>query len=326
MNRREFIAGLGGAAAWPLAARAQQAAMPVVGFLHSESREVNASRVRAFQQGLRETGYVEGRNIAVEYRWGDGQFDRLPSLAADLVRRPVNAIVAGGQTTVLAAKAATGTIPIIFQTGANPVETGLVVSLNRPGGNLTGITSLNLELGPKRLELLRELRPTATTFALLVNPTNQSQTEIISREIRAAAEKLGLQLRILSAGSEQEFEPAFATAVQLRAGGLVIAPDAYLTSHSALLAALAERYAVPTIYPFHENAAAGGLMSYGGDLTDQFHQIGIYTGRILKGEKPADLPVQQSTKIELIINLKTAKALGLTIPETLLATADEVIQ
>jgi putative ABC transport system substrate-binding protein len=317
-----------------LAARAQQAAMPVVGFLHSESREVNASRVRAFQRGLRETGYVEGQNIAVEYRWVDGQFDRLPSLATDLVRRPVNAIVAGGQTTVLAAKAATGTIPIIFQTGADPVQTGLVVSLNRPGGNLTGISSLNLELGPKRLELLRELRPAATTFALLVNPTNQGQTEIISREIRAAAEKLGLQLRILSAVSEQEFEPAFATAVQLRAGGLVIGPDAYFTSHSGRLAELAERYAVATIYPFHgskrrapsENAAAGGLMSYGGDLTDQFHQVGIYTGRILKGEKPADLPVQQSTKIELVINLKAAKALGLDFPITLLGRADQVIQ
>ena len=247
-------------------------------------------RRTAWWGSLRETGYVEGRNIAVEYRWVDGQFDRLPSLATDLVRRPVNAIVAGGQTTVLAAKAATGTIPIIFQTGANPVETGLVLSLNRPGGNLTGITSLNLELGPKRLELLRELRPAATTFALLVNPTNQGQTEIISREIRAAAEKLGLQLRILSAGSEQEFEPAFATVVQLRAGGLVIGPDAYFTSHSGRLAALAERYAVPTIYPFHENAAAGGLMSYGGDLTDQFHQIGIYTAASSKAKSPPTCP------------------------------------
>jgi putative ABC transport system substrate-binding protein len=326
MRRRDFLAVLGGAAAWPIAARAQQGALPVVGFLHGESQAVNASRVRAFQQGLSETGYVEGRNVAVEYRWVDGQFDRLPALAADLVRQPVNAIAAGGHIAVLAAKAATSTIPIVFQTGADPVETGLVASLNRPGGNLTGITSLNLELGPKRLELLHELRPAATTFALLVNRTNQSQTEIISHEMRAAADTLGLQLRILSAGDEQEFEGVFATAVQMRAGGLVISPDAYFSSRSVRLAALAARYAVSTIYPFRENVAAGGLMSYGGDLAEQFHQVGIYVGRILNGDKPGNLPVQQATRVELIINLKTAKALGITVPITLLGRADEVIE
>jgi len=282
--------------------------------------------VRAFQQGLGETGYIEGRNVAIEYRWVDGQFDRLPALAAELVRRPVNAIAAGGQSAVIAARTATSTIPIVFQTGADPVETGLVASLNRPGGNLTGVTSLNLELGPKRLELLRELRPAATTFALLVNRTNQSQTEIVAREMRAAANTLGLELKVLSAADEQEFDVAFASAVQIRAGGLVVAPDAYFSSRSERLAALAAGHAMPTIYPFRENADAGGLMSYGGDLRDQFHQVGVYTGRILKGEKPADLPVQQSAKIELVINLKSAKGLGLEIPITLLGRADDIIE
>jgi putative ABC transport system substrate-binding protein len=326
LPRREFITLLGGAAAWPLAARAQQPAVPVVGFLHSGSRGANVDRVRVFKQGLSETGYVEGRNVAIESRWADGQFDQLPAMAADLVRRPVSVIVAVGQVTVVAAKAATSTIPIVFQAGADPVETGLVASLNRPGGNLTGVTSLNLELGPKRLELLRELRPAATMFALLVNRTNQSQTEIITREIRAAANALGLELEVLSAANEQEFGAVFATVAQVRAGGLMIAPDAYFSSHSGQLATLAARYGIPAIYPFKEDAAAGGLMSYGGDPRDQSHQVGVYTGRILKGEKPADLPVQQSTKVELVINLRAAKSLGLTFPITLLGRADEVIE
>jgi putative tryptophan/tyrosine transport system substrate-binding protein len=325
MRRRDFIAGLGGtAAAWPIAARAQQPAMPVIGFLGNESPELWMSRLGAFRKGLSESGYVEGRNVAIEYRWAEGRIDRLPALAADLVRRQVGVIVAVGPGP-RAAKAATTSIPIVFSTGADPVASGLVASLNRPGGNLTGATSLNAELAPKRLELLHELLPTTTIIALLLNPTNVN-AETIPGDLQAAARTLGLQLHVLRASTERDLDTAFATLRQLRAGGLVIPNDFFFNARSEQLAALSVRHAVPTIFQYREFAAAGGLMSYGGNFTDNYRLLGIYTSRILKGEKPADLPVQQATKIELFINLKTAKALGLTFPLTLLGRADEVIQ
>jgi putative tryptophan/tyrosine transport system substrate-binding protein len=325
MRRREFIAGLGGAVAWPLAAWAQQPAMPVVGFLHSASPGPYARLVAAFQQGLGETGYVEGRNVAIEYRWANDQYDRLPALAADLVRRQVT-VIAANNTAALAARAATATIPIVFASATDPVQGGLVASLARPGGNLTGATTLGSELEPKRLELLHELVPRETTFAVLVNPANPRASENSLRRLQPAARSLGLQLHVQNVTSELDFDTAFATLRQLRVGGLVIEAAAFFTNRSEQLAALALHHAVPTIYQTREFAAAGGLMSYGGSFMDPYRLAGVYTGRILKGDKPADLPVQQSTKIELIINMKTAKALGLTIPETLLATADEVIQ
>jgi len=322
MNRREFIMLLGGAVAWPLAARAQQA-MPAIGFLGSESFE---DRLRAFRQGLRDTGYVEGNNVAIEYRWAEGQNDRLPTLAANLVRIRVTVIATPDTTAALAAKAATTTIPIIFFTAANPVEIGLVANLARPGGNLTGVTTLGLEVGPKRLELLHELVPAATTMALLVNPTSLALSERTTRDLQTAARALGLKIHVLHASTEREIDSAFATFAQLRAGGLVIGPDAFFTSRAEELAALALRHRVPAIYQFREFVEAGGLMSYGTDLTDGNRLTGVYTGRILKGEKPADLPVQQSSKAELIINLKTARALGLTVPLPLIGRADEVIE
>jgi putative ABC transport system substrate-binding protein len=327
MKRRDFIACLGGAAvAWPLAARTQQSAIPVIGFLDSGSPNETADRVAAFRDGLTDAGYVEHRNVGIEYRWAEGRYDRLPRLAAELVRRPVAVIVStAGSAGALAAKAATTTIPVVFQGGFDPVAVGVVASLNRPGGNITGVTSLNAELVPKRLELLHELVPMATIIAVLLNPAGPI-VEAISRDLQAAARSLGLQLHVLQASTEREIESAFANLAQLRPGGLLISADAFFNTHSEQLAALALRHAVPAIHSYRDFAAAGGLMSYGGSFTDQYRFAGVYTGRILKGEKPADLPVQQSTNVELIINLKTAKALGLTVAPTLLARSDEVIE
>jgi putative tryptophan/tyrosine transport system substrate-binding protein len=326
MRRREFITLLGGAAVtWPLAARAQQPAMPVIGFLNGASPEGYVPLVAAFRQGLKEAGYVEDRNVAIEYRWAEGQYDRLPELAADLVRRQVSVIAATSTPANLIAKAATSTIPIVFTTGGDPVQLGLVASLSRPGGNVTGVTNLNVEVVPKKLELLHELVPTATIIALLVNPTNHlAATE--SRGLEAAASTLGLQLHILRASSERDFDTVFKVLTQLRPGGLIIGADAFFVSRSEQLAALTVRQAVPTIFENRPFAAAGGLMSYGGSTTDNYRLAGIYTGRILKGEKPADLPVVQSSKVELIINLNTAKTLGITVPLPLLGRADEVIE
>jgi putative tryptophan/tyrosine transport system substrate-binding protein len=327
MRRREFITLLGGVAiGWPLAASAQQPAMPVVGFLGGESSDLYADLLRALRQGLKETGYVEGQNVGIEYRWAEGQNEKLPSLAADLVRRRVAVIVAAGTPATLAAKAATTTIPIVFFVAGGPVELGLVASLNRPSGNLTGMTTLTLEVASKWLELLHELMPTTSTFALLINPTSPALAEIQSRDLQTAARKLGLQVHLLEASTDRDIDTAFARLVQLRSGGLVISSDSFLERRSERLAALAKRYAVPAVCGFREFATAGGLMSYGASITDAFRWIGVYTGRVLKGEKLADLPVQQATKVELIINLKTAKALALTVPLPMLGRADEVIE
>ena len=328
MRRRTFISLIGGAVAWPLAARAQQPAMPVVGFLNSRGPSEDAYVLAAFRQGLKETGYVEGQNVVVEYRFAQNQYDRLPVLAADLVRRQVAVIVAN-TPAALPAKAATTTIPIVFLTSVDPVETKLIASLNRPGGNLTGVTVLGVEIGPKQLQLLHEVIPAATTMVVLINPANPANPAIAeaqSRDMHAAARTLGLAAHVLHASTERDFDMVFATLVQLRVGALAIGSDPFFTSRTEQLAALALRHAVPAIFQFREFAAAGGLMSYGSSIRDTYRLGGIYAGRILKGENPADLPVQQSTKVELVINMKTAKALGLTVPITLLGRADEVIE
>jgi putative ABC transport system substrate-binding protein len=327
MNRREFITLLGGAvASWPLVARAQQA-MPVVGFINVASAKGSYAppHLSAFLKGLSEAGYVDGHNVAIEYRWAEGRSDRLPAMVADLVHRQVAVIAATSTPAALAAKAATKTIPIVFTTTSDPVQLGLVASLNQPGGNVTGATQINLEVAPKRLQILHEAAPTARAVALLVNPANPSLAAI-KNELQAAARTLGLELHVLNASTEPDFEGAFAQLIEFQAGGLVIGGDPFFTSWIEKLAALTVQYAVPAIYQNREFAVAGGLLSYGTDFRETFRLAGNYTGRVLKGDKPADLPVQQATKVELIINLKTAKALGLDVPPTLLARADEVIE
>jgi putative tryptophan/tyrosine transport system substrate-binding protein len=326
IGRREFISLLGGAVvAWPLAARAQQPAMPVVGFLNSQSPGVYAPMAAAFHQGLSEIGFVEGQNVAIEYRWAQGRSDRLRALAAELVRRHVALIVAAGSSSALAAKAETTTLPIVFSAAVDPVALGLVASLDRPGGNVTGVTNLSVELVQKQVEMLHELVPTATVTAALLNPTFPG-SESQSRDLQAPARKLGLELHVLHASTERDFEPIFAAMVQLRAGMLVIGADPFFFGHRDQIAALAIRHRMPAIFFLREFATVGGLMSYGPIVTESYRQVGIYAGRTLKGEKSADLPVMQSTKFQLVINLNTAKALGLEIPPTLLARADEVIQ
>jgi putative ABC transport system substrate-binding protein len=326
MKRRQFIAGIGSAMAWPLAARAQQAAMPVVGFLSPQSADDDYKNFTVpFHQGLKEAGYVEGQNVAVEYRWAGNEADRLPALAADLVRRGVAVIVAASTTAALATKAATTTIPIIFVTGGDPVALGLVARLNRPGANLTGSSSLVVELAPKRLQLLGELIPSAAAFGVLADPAFPDTQSVIA-DLQAAARTLGRQLVVVNARTDSDLEVAFATFSRQRVGAVLVGTSSLYNRRMEQLAALAARHAMPAIFLYREFVLAGGLVSYGSSLRYGLHQSGIYTGRILKGEKPADMPVQQPTKFDLVINLKTAKALGLTIPETLLATADEVIQ
>jgi putative ABC transport system substrate-binding protein len=327
VKRREFITLVGGAAAaWPLAASAQQPAVPVIGFLNPTSPETRRELIAAFYQGLAESGYVVGRNVAIEYRWAKGQNDRLPAMAADLVQQRVAVIVLDGTATALAAKAATQTIPIVFIVGADPVELGLVASLGRPGGNMTGVVALSLGTAAKRLQLLHELVPAVADIAFLRNPTNPYYAALETTELQAAAGVLGLRLLLLNASNPGEIEVAFANLVAQRAGAFLLCTDPFFMAARDQLVALASRHAVPAIYPFREDAVAGGLISYGTSLPDAFHLVGGYTGRILNGNKPADLPVQQVTKMEMVINLKTAKALGLTIPDKLLALADEVIE
>jgi putative ABC transport system substrate-binding protein len=329
MRRREVIALLGGAASAllrPLAARAQQPALPVVGFLTSRGPGDSPQLLAASRQGLKDTGFVEGQNVTFEYRFAGHQNEQLPALAADLVHRQVTVIATSGSPAALAAKAATATIPVVFETGADPVRLGLVASLNRPGGNVTGVTQLNEEVAAKRLELLHELVPTATVMALLVNATEPAIAERTTRISQAAAHTLGLELHVLNASTERDFDAVFASLIQFRASGLVIGPSVFFNDRSEQLAALAVRHAVPAVFVSRQFVAAGGLMSYGGSQPDAYRLAGVYIGRVLKGEKPSELPVQQGTKVELFLNLKTAKALGITIPLPLLGRADEVIE
>jgi putative ABC transport system substrate-binding protein len=326
MKRREFLSLLGGAAAaWPLAARSQQAAMPVIGLLNGRSIDDAAYLVAAFRQGLNEGGYVEGRNVTIEYRWADGHYDRMPAMAADLVHRQVALIAALGDPSPFVAKAATATIPIVFLSGSDPVRRGMVVSLNRPGGNMTGVSVVTGVLVAKRMQLLREVVPTAAVFAMLVNPNNLN-AETYTKDVKEAAQTLGLPLRILNASNDRDFDAVFATLVQLRPSALIVGSDPFLNSRSEQLVALAARHAVPAIYNYRESVTAGGLMSYGTSLADGWRLAGVYTGKILRGAKPADLPVQNAVKVELVINLKTVKTLGLTFPLPLLGRADEVIE
>ena len=329
MRRRDLIAALGGAAvAWPLAAYAQQSAMPVVGFLNPASPQSYPRPLAAFLKGLAEAGYIDGQNITIQYRWAEGHNDRLPALAADLVRSRVSVIAATTTAAALAAKAATSTIPVVFETGSDPIKLGLVASLSRPGGNITGAASMSVEvIAAKGLELLHELLPAARVIALLVNPTNPTVAEPQEREVLAAARALGLEVRVLqAANSERDFDGVFAKLIELHAAGLVISADALFTSQSQQLAALAVCHAVPAVHARREFAMVGGLLSYGSEITDSYRVAGLYTGRILKGDKPADLPVQQATKVELVINLKAAKALGIAIPLSLSGRADELIE
>ena len=326
MRRREFIAALGGAAAhWPLAASAQQSAMPVIGLLGSATASVWTPQVGAFHQGLRDAGYVEGNNVSIEARWANGQYDRLPAMAAELVQRQVTVIAAFSTPAARAAKAATTTIPIVFTTIANPVQIGLVASLSRPDGNMTGATNLGVEVEPKLVQLMHDAVPRAKIIALLVNPTNFN-SETLSRSLQPAARTFGLQLHVVNASSESDFDTVFATLRQLTADGLIVVDDVFLNTHSRELAALTIRHTIPAISQNREFTVAGGLMSYTGSVPDEYRQAGVYTGRILKGEKPADLPVVQATRFELVINLKTAKALGLNVPIGLLNAADDVIE
>jgi ABC-type uncharacterized transport system substrate-binding protein len=326
MRRREFIAALGGAASWPLAARAQQPAVPVVGYLYSGAPETSAPWVAAFRRGLGEVGFFEGRNVEIEYRWANNEPERLPELAANLVRRRVSVIVSPGiSAATLAAKAATATIPIIFRTGGDPVELGLVASLNRPGGNVTGVNAMSLETGTKRLGLLHELLPGAARFAVLGNP-NDLNAEPLTKDLQAAALTIGRQIEFFSASNHREIDVAFANLVQMRPDALLVTPQGLFNNRRVQIVTHATRHALPTIYSFREFAEIGGLMSYGSSATDQFRLTGNYAGRVLKGEKPADLPVLRASKFELVINVQTAKVLGIEIPSTLLARADEVIE
>ena len=328
MKRRAFITLLGGAAvAWPLAARAQQPAMPVIGILEAGGAELNPGNATAFRKGLSETGYTEGQTVAIEYRWAEGQYERLPELAAELVRRRAAVIVTPfSVAATLAARAATTTVPIVFSTGADPVETGLVASLNRPGGNVTGAVTMNAELAAKRFGLLQELLPTATRFAVLVNPTTARVAKAVTADVQAAASVTGRQVEVLTASTSREIDTAFATVVQKRIDTLLHSPDLFFTTRRAQIIVLAARHAVPVIYANREDAVAGGLMSYGSSMADVSRQLGIYAGRTLKGEKPADMPVLRATKFEFVINLQTAKTIGITVPPTLLARADEVFE
>jgi putative ABC transport system substrate-binding protein len=328
MRRREFITFVTGAAAWSVAARAQQPDKgPVIGFLGASSADVYESRLGSFRRGLSETGFAEGQTVTIDYRWAEGHYERLPALAAQLVQRQVAVLVAGGGTpAAVAAKAATQTIPIVFAVAIDPVAAGLVASLNKPGGNVTGVTNMNVEVGPKRLELLRELLPSLTSVAVLVNPANSVVSEPFLRGIRAAALAFKIQVHVLNATSEAEIRKAFARLAELRAGALIVSTDVFFNSQSQLLGALSAQHAMPAVYQYRPFVAAGGLLSYGGDDTEYYYSAGVYAGRILKGEKPSDLPVQQSTKVELIINLRTAKALGIKVPNTIIGRADAVIE